>query len=192
MKAFLFVSLLFNVNSLQEDQDVTELWRSVIMKAVDMMEKSQSWLDESSKGKELENDLDKLSKIPGLKDVKQENVVVKVIEKSLENQKKTIKLIDDMIELVLKDYELDLPDCPDPKPEDEPQNPALAPYSPNRSDPASPFKNRVWVSKRWGELPEKVLDEIERAKSDLDKIPPEWRSKLKDYYQSLEGNKDEE
>ncbi len=74
------------------------------------------------------------------------------------------------------------------KPQQQPSNPATAPYDPNRqNDPMNRFRSQGDRSGNWGNLPARARESILSSHREIDDFPAEMREVLKEFYKVISG-----
>lgn len=190
-----------------EEED--ELTPEQAVKSLDeireLMMKSEELLHLSSNGKEaIEKQKDLLAKIDELLKETEKNQkstmekIGKLMEKSEGEQKDTI---DKLTLLIKKAKEAQGNGQPQPqpqpgdpqekdqqgqpKPKDKSGNPATKPYDPSKTEQAEALKKMLEGSLRWGDLPQKMRDQILMGEMDIEKFPPEYRDILENFFKEL-------
>ena len=176
-----------------------------------LMEEAEGLLNDSSRGKALgaeKETIERVNKLlgtppadPAAEQKKILEKIEKLMGKSQKSQGDTVDKLGDVIRRVRSQQGQGQGDPqqgpPQPQPQDQqqqpqssknPQNPAAAPYDPNRNnDPINKFRSHGDRSGRWGDLPPRLREAMLSGKRDLDDFPPEYQQLLKEYFKSLSG-----
>ncbi len=148
---------------------------------------------------QVEQYVEKLNQIKGQMFKAEERIHGKELKKAEDHERKAISGLDEIIKELTekkitetpkvddipKDGDKKCPHCGKPEAPKNPNDPAHEPYCPERTDPASPFKDPLSKSGRWGILPPKVHESIYKEQNGIDKFLPEYRNKIKMYYENI-------
>ena len=193
-----------------EEKDLTpEEALKILKECQGLMEEAEALLNDSSRGKSLLAQEDTAKRIeellkedPGLAQKSTLEKIERLMKKSEGSQGSTVEKLADVIRRVKAQQQQgqgegqpqqgppqQMPQqMPQGQKPDQPQNPATAPYDPNRQgDPINKFRSRGDRTGRWGDLPPRLREAMLSGKRDLDQFPPEYQQLLKEYFKVISG-----
>jgi len=171
-----------------------------------LMAKSEELLHNSSQGRAVETEADLLQRVnellkdePAASQKKVLQKIGKLMEKSEGKQKDAVERIAEVIRRVKqggggscnKPGEEGKPKPGQPKPVQQPGQPAPAPYDPNRTgDAINKFRGNGDRTGNWGNLPPRLRQAMLAGKRSIDDFPAEFQQVLKEYMKRLADEKD--
>ena len=176
-----------------------------------LMEQAEELLYDSSRGKAIEREKQILEKIdrllkeegkqnPAEAQKKVREKIQKLMAKSQKSQQQSVDKLGDVIRRVRaqqqkqqqqqqgKQQQQQRPQAMKP---DQPNNPATAPYDPNRvGDPVNKFRSRGDRTGRWGDLPSRIREAMLSGRRQVDDYPAELQEVLKEFMKKLAEMRD--